>query len=92
LYFLTIQYTKYYILSNIDEWVNLIILYLRSIWKWIKNIKNPKWAFMNTVMKSPGSKKGWEILDYLRLPSQVLCYTDSGNVKIPDIIKKTKRL
>jgi hypothetical protein len=34
------------------------------MWKWIKkNIKNPKWAFMNEVMKPPGSKEGEEILD-----------------------------
>lgn len=31
---------------------------------------------MSTAMKPPGSKKGWEILDYLSLASQILCYMD----------------
>lgn len=46
------------------------------MWKWIKNRKNPKWLSINTVTKPPSSKKGWEILDYLSLASQVLCYMD----------------
>jgi hypothetical protein len=60
------------------------------MWKWNKNIKNPKWAFMNIVMKLPGSRKSGEILDQLCLASQVLCYIDLFSYQNTRYHKKQK--